>query len=166
MSLSRRDFVRSASIGAGLASVLEIVPAAAEGVPTASPGTKIINLDDRVSFKQQLEHSIGPVVLMSTFLVPPDQIDKFLAGFRKQFAIMRKQPGLISAQLHRGIAGSSLFMNYIVWESVDAFKRGYELPEFQAQLKQYPAGTVVSASFFQRVAVPGMCVGEGAIAVE
>ena len=104
--------------------------------------------------------------LMSTFLVPPDQIDNFLAGFRKQFAIMRKQPGLISAQLHRGIAGSSLFMNYIVWESVDAFKRGYELPEFQAQLKQYPAGTVVSASFFQRVAVAGMCVGEGSIAAE
>ena len=127
MSLSRRDFVRSASIGAGLASVLEIVPASAES--TAIQGTKIINLDDRVSFKQQLEHNVGPVVLMSTFLVPPDQIDVFLAGFRKQFAIMRKQPGLISAQLHRGIAGSSLFMNYIVWESVDAFKRGYELSE-------------------------------------
>ena len=79
---------------------------------------------------------------------------------------MRKQTGLISAQLHRGIAGSSLFMNYIVWESVDAFKRGYELPEFQAQLKQYPAGTVVSATFFQRVAVAGMCVGEGSIAAE
>ena len=166
MSLSRRDFVRSASIGAGLASVLEIVPAFAESTPTVSQGTKIINLDDRVSFKRQLERNVGPVVLMSTFLVPPHQIDKFLAGFRKQFAIMRKQPGLISAQLHRGIAGSSLFMNYIVWESVDAFKRGYELPEFQAQLKQYPAGTVVSASFFQRVAVAGMCVGEGNIAAE
>ena len=79
---------------------------------------------------------------------------------------MRKQPGLISAQLHRGIAGSSLFMNYIVWESVDAFRHGYELPEFQAQLKQYPPGTVVSASFFQRIAVPGMCLGEGTIAAQ
>jgi len=79
---------------------------------------------------------------------------------------MRKQPGLISAQLHRGIAGSSLFMNYIVWESVDAFRHGYELPEFQTQLKQYPPGTVVSASFFQRVAVPGMCLGEGTIAAQ
>jgi quinol monooxygenase YgiN len=166
MSLSRRDFVRSSSIGVGLASVLEIVPASAESSPTASQGTKLINLDDRVSFKQQLERNVGPVVLMSTFLVPPDQIGNFLAGFRKQFAIMRKQPGLISAQLHRGIAGSSLFMNYIAWESVDAFKLGYELPEFQAQLKQYPAGTVVSASFFQRVAVAGMCVGEGSIAAE
>jgi Antibiotic biosynthesis monooxygenase len=46
------------------------------------------------------------VVLMSTFLVPPDQVDNFLEGFKKQFAIMRKQPGLISAQLHRGILSS------------------------------------------------------------
>jgi heme-degrading monooxygenase HmoA len=140
MSLSRRDFVRSSSIGVGLASVLEIVPASADSSPTASQGTKIINLDDRVSFKQQLERNVGPVVFMSTFPMPPDQIGNFLAGFRKQFAIMRKQPGLISAQLHRGIAGSRLFMNYIAWESVDAFKLGYELPEFQAQLKQYPRG--------------------------
>jgi heme-degrading monooxygenase HmoA len=65
---------------------------------------------------------------MSTFLVPPDQVDNFLDGFKKQFAIMRKQPGLISAQLHRGIAGSSLFMNYIVWESVDAFRHGRWTP--------------------------------------
>jgi hypothetical protein len=49
---------------------------------------------------------------------------------------------------------------------VDAFKHGYELPEFQSQLKQYPPGTVVSASFFQRVAVPGMCLGEGTIAAQ
>jgi hypothetical protein len=69
MSFPRGDFVGSASIGAGLASVLEIVPASAESIPTASQGTKIINLDDRVSFKQQLERNVGPVVLTSTFLV-------------------------------------------------------------------------------------------------
>jgi hypothetical protein len=57
-------------------------------------------------------------------------------------------------------------MNYIVWESIDDFKRGYQLPEFQARLKQYPPGTVVSASFFQRAAIPGMCVGEGTIAAQ
>jgi hypothetical protein len=57
-------------------------------------------------------------------------------------------------------------MNYIVWESIDAFRHGYELPEFQAQLKQYPPGIVVSASFFQRIAIRGMCVGEGTIAAQ
>ena len=147
-------------------SLLAIAPAPATGAPSAGGVTTIVNLDGRVTFKQQLGHNVGPVVLMSTFLFPPDQVDVFLEGFKKQFAIMRKQPGLISAQLHRGIAGSSPFMNYIVWESVDAFRHGYELPEFQAQLKQYPPGTVVSASFFQRVAIAGMCVGEGTIAAQ
>ena len=168
MPFTRRDFVQTASIGAAaFGTPVEVTPAlAADAQGSTGEATKIIDLDDRVSFKQQLERNVGPVILMSTFLVPPDQVDNFLEGFKKQFAIMRKQPGLISAQLHRGIAGSSLFMNYIVWESVDAFRRGYELPEFQTQLKQYPPGTVVSASFFQRVAVPGMCLGEGTIAAQ
>lgn len=166
MPFTRRDFVQTASVGAAFGTLVEATPLAANAQGSTGAATKIIDLDDRVTFKQQLERNIGPVVLMSTFLVPPDQVDNFLDGFKKQFAIMRKQPGLISAQLHRGIAGSSLFMNYIVWESVDAFRHGYELPEFQTQLKQYPPGTVVSASFFQRVAVPGMCLGEGTIAAQ
>jgi hypothetical protein len=61
---------------------------------------------------------------------------------------------------NRGIAGSCLFMNYVIWESTGAFKHGFESPEFQAQLKQYPPGTEVLAFMFQRVAVPGMCLGE------
>jgi len=165
MPFTRRDFVQTASVGAALGTLVEATPALAADAQSSTGGaTKIIDFDDRVTFKQQLEHNIGPVVLMSTFLAPPDQVDNFLEGFRRQFAIMRKQPGLISAQLHRGIAGSNLFMNYIIWESVDAFRHGYELPEFQAQMKQYPPGTVVSANFFQRVAVSGMCLGEGTIA--
>jgi len=128
--------------------------------------TKIIQMDPDVSFSRQIERNTAPVVLLSTFLVKPEFVGVFLSGFQKQFAIMRKQPGLISAQLHRGIAGSCLFMNYVVWESTDAFKRGFELPEFQAQLKQYPLGTEVSAFFFQRVPVPGMCLGEAAAAEE
>jgi heme-degrading monooxygenase HmoA len=166
MPLTRRH-LQIASVGAALGSLLDLVPALAATVDgTSGHQAKIVNLDDRVTFAQQLEHNVDPVVLMSTFLVAPEHVDEFLEGFKKQFAIMRKQPGLISAQLHRGIAGSSLFMNYIVWETVDAFRRGFELPEFQAQLKQYPPGTVVSASFFQRVAVPGMCIGEGTIAAQ
>jgi hypothetical protein len=42
------------------------------------------------------------------------QLEEILARFQKQFAIMRKQPALISAQLHRGIAGSCPFMNYVI----------------------------------------------------
>jgi hypothetical protein len=60
MPFTRRDLVKTASIGTVLASVLEIVPAIAEGALASSQGAKIVNLDDRVTFKQQLEHNIGP----------------------------------------------------------------------------------------------------------
>src|ERR1700722_2773784 len=56
-------------------------PAVAAG-ETGSEKVKIVNLDDRVTL-QQFEHNTGPVVLMSTFFVAPDQIDNVLDGFRK-----------------------------------------------------------------------------------
>jgi heme-degrading monooxygenase HmoA len=90
-------------------------------------------MDANVSFDKQIVNNVAPVVLLSTFLVKHEHVEEFLAGFRNQFAIMRKQPGLISAQLHRGIAGSSLLMNYVIRESTDAFKHGFKSPEFQAQ---------------------------------
>jgi quinol monooxygenase YgiN len=155
MKGDRRHFFRAMSVGAALAPVLSFESAFAQGT-----GTRLIEMDPNVSFAKQIEHNVAPVVLLSTFLVAPEHVDDFLDGFQKQFAIMRRQPGLISAQLHRGIAGSHVFMNYVVWESTDAFKHGYESPEFQAQLKQYPPRTEVSALMFQRVAVPGMCLGE------
>jgi heme-degrading monooxygenase HmoA len=150
------------SVGAALAPVLSFEPAFASDDDSSSQdtATKLIQMDPNVSFAKQIEHNVAPVVLLSTFLVKPEHVDDFLNGFQKQFAIMRKQPGLISAQLHRGIAGSYLFMNYVIWESTDAFKHGFESPEFQVQLKQYPPGTEVSAFMFQRVAVAGMCLGE------
>jgi heme-degrading monooxygenase HmoA len=162
MKTDRRYLLQAMSVGALLAPVLSLESAFAEsdsGSQNAG-GAKLVQMDPNVSFAKQIEHNVAPVVLLSTFLVRPEYVDDFLSGFQKQFAIMRKQPGLISAQLHRGIAGSNLFMNYVVWESTDAFRHGFESPEFQTQLKQYPMGTEVSAFMFQRVAVPGMCLGE------
>jgi heme-degrading monooxygenase HmoA len=160
MKVDRRGLLQAMSVGAALAPVLSLNSAFASESDSsgqeASLGAKFVQMDTNVSFDKQIANNVAPVVLLSTFLVKHE----FLAGFRKQFATMRKQPGLISAQLHRGIAGSCLFMNYVIWESTDAFKHGFESPEFQAQLKQYPPGTEVSAFMFQRVAVPGMCLGE------
>ena len=134
MPFTRRHSLQTASLRAALGSLLDTGPQWPPVRVLAAKKVKIVNLDDRVTFRQQFEHNTGPVALMSTFLVVPDQIDNVLDGFRKQFAIMRKRAGLISAQLHCCVAGSSLFMNYIVWEWVDDFKRGYELPEVLAQL--------------------------------
>ena len=139
MKVDRRGFLQAMSVGAALAPVLSLNSGFAwesdSSGQEASPGAKFVPLDPNLSFDQQIVNNVAPVVLLSTFLVKHEHVDEFLAGFRKQFAIMRKQPGLISAQLHRGIAGSCLFMNYVIWESTDAFKRGFKSPEFQAQLK-------------------------------
>jgi quinol monooxygenase YgiN len=161
--VNRRHFIEAISIGTALAPILSFESGYAAQSDSNSQNAdtaKVIQMDPNVSFTTQIARNTAPVVLLSTFLVKPEYVKEFLSGFQKQFAIMRKQPGLISAQLHRGIAGSCLFMNYVIWESTDAFKRGYELPEFQAQLKQYPPGTEVAAFMFQTMAVPGMCLGE------
>jgi heme-degrading monooxygenase HmoA len=164
MKVDRRGHLQAVSAGATLAPVLSLNSMFASESDSSgqesSPGAKFVQMDPNVSFDKQIANNVAPVVLLSTFLVKHEHVEEFLAGFRKQFAIMRKRPGLISAQLHRGIAGSCQFMNYVIWESTDAFKHGFESAEFQAQLNQYPPGTEASAFMFQRVAVPGMCLGE------
>jgi heme-degrading monooxygenase HmoA len=72
---------------------------------------------------------------------------------------MKGQPGFITTQLHRGIGGSCVFLNYAVWESVDAFKAAFAQPEFRERLAAYPRSVVASPHLFEKVAVPGICVG-------
>ncbi|HJZ32726.1 MAG TPA: hypothetical protein VKF35_16530 [Hyphomicrobiaceae bacterium] len=70
----------------------------ADAQRSTGEAAKTIDLDYCATFKQQLEENVGPVVLMSTVLVTPDQVDKVFDGFRRQITIMRHRPGLISAQ--------------------------------------------------------------------
>jgi hypothetical protein len=41
------------------------------------------------------------------------------------------QPGLLHAQLRRGIEGSSLILNIATWESVEALRNDYRQEVFQ-----------------------------------
>lgn len=70
----------------------------------------------------------------------------------------KAQKGFISAQLHRGIAGSGTFLNDAVWESVGAFRAAFANPVFQAKLSGYPDGVTGSPYLFRKVAVDGVCV--------
>jgi hypothetical protein len=45
----------------------------------------------------------------------PADVGQLLAAWESDANWMKKQPGYISAQLHRGIAGSCIFLNYAVW---------------------------------------------------
>jgi len=115
-------------------------------------------LDDRVRLADQLAEEVGPVILINTFHVAPEDVDALLEAWAADAAYLKQQPGFISAQLHRGIAGSSVFLNHAVWESVQAFRDAFGDPQFQATFARYPDSTVASPHLFQKVAMPGICV--------
>ena len=115
-------------------------------------------MDDKVSVFAQMEADGGPVLLMNKFTVAPSDVEQLLKAWAEDAGFMKQQPGFISTQLHRGIAGSCVFMNYAVWETVSDFKQAFNRPEFQAHLKNYPPSAVASPHLFTKVAVPGICV--------
>lgn len=115
-------------------------------------------MDDRISIREQLTEEHGPVVLINTFRVAAEDADALLAAWAADAAYMKTRPGFIATQLHRGIAGSSVFLNYAVWESVETFKAAFSDPQFRQGLTRYPDSTVTSPHLFQKVAVPGICV--------
>lgn len=120
--------------------------------------SKFAEMDRTVTLADQLKDEGGPMVLVNTFVVPPEDADRLLAVWAADAAIMKRQPGFISTQLHRGIAGSGTFLNYAVWETVGHFRAAFINPEFRARLAEYPESVTASPHLFRSVAVPGTCV--------
>jgi heme-degrading monooxygenase HmoA len=119
---------------------------------------KIVEMDEKVTLSRQLEEDIGSVILLNKFTVKPQDVDEFLKVFSTTTEFFKQQPGFISAQLHRGIAGSSTFFNYVVWESVGHFKQAFNRPEFRSRMADVLPYVVMSPHLFKKVAVPGICV--------
>ena len=117
-----------------------------------------VEMDKHVTLFEQLAQEVGPVVLVNTFHVEPQDADAMLAAWAADAAYLKAKPGYISAQLHRGVAGSSTFLNVAVWESVEAFRNAFGDPKFQQTFGRYPDSTVASPHLFQKVAVPGICI--------
>jgi heme-degrading monooxygenase HmoA len=89
--------------------------------------------------------------------VKPEDVDGFPRAWAVEAEIMKRQSGFISTQLHRGIAGSCVFINYAVWESTEHYKRAFNNP--QSMAAKHAASTMTSPHLFKKVAVPGICVG-------
>jgi heme-degrading monooxygenase HmoA len=115
-------------------------------------------LDERVMFREQLQQDTGPVVLINVFNVAPEDTESLLQAWAEDAAFMKQQPGYISTQLHRGVAGSTTFINVAVWESARALARAFGSPEFQARTARYPDSAVAAPHLFEKVAVAGICV--------
>jgi heme-degrading monooxygenase HmoA len=120
---------------------------------------KLGEIDKNVTFKRQLEEDIGPFVLINSYSVDPKEVDEFLKAFAAVSEAFKHQPGYISVQLHRGIAGSGTFVNYSVWESMTEYRKTFTNDEVKASLTKFPPNTVAYPHFFTKVPVPGICVG-------
>lgn len=120
---------------------------------------RVVEMDEAVPIRAQLAEASGePVLLVNVFHAPLDEVDALMVAWADDAAYFKAQPGFISAQLHRGIAGCGTFMNHAVWESVDAFRAAFSSPAFQAKLAAYPEGATISPHLFRKVAVGGVCV--------
>ena len=115
-------------------------------------------MDERVTFRDQLQQDTGPVVLINRFNVAPEDTERLLQAWAEDAAFMKQRPGYISTQLYRGIAGSTIFINVAVWESAQALARAFGSPEFQARTARYPDSAVAAPHLFEKVAVAGICV--------
>jgi hypothetical protein len=67
-------------------------------------------------------------------------------------------PEAISLQLHQEIAGSHVFVAYLVFESTEDIRQLYKNPDFPSKLSEYPANAVSFTHLFKKAAVPGICV--------
>jgi len=116
-------------------------------------------LDNNVSISDQLQvNEDGSVVLINLFTIDPADEDDLITSWSHDADFMKAQPGYISTQLHKGIGGSSTFINYAIWESVESFRDAFTNPEFQKRIAQYPDSAVAAPHLFKKLAVKGHCV--------
>ena len=125
---------------------------------------KFVEMDERIKFKEQTEEKgiNGQVILINKFNVNPNKVERFLEDWGKDAINFKQQPGFISAQLHKGIGNSSVFINYAVWEALEHYKKAINKLLFSSDpqspiLKYDDESLVISPHLFRKVAVPGIC---------
>ncbi|MEO1109128.1 MAG: antibiotic biosynthesis monooxygenase family protein [Pseudomonadota bacterium] len=119
---------------------------------------RIVELDNVASLADQMETDEGPVVLINLFTVDAKDEDALLAAWSHDAEFMKSQPGYISTQLHKGIANSSTFVNYAVWQDVQSFRQAFTNPEFQRRIADYPDSAVTRPHLLRKLAVDNHCV--------
>ena len=114
-------------------------------------------LDPVVPIFQQVQTEKSPVVLVNLFTVAEGDIPALLTAWAADANWMKQQPRYISTQLYRGIAGSTAFLNYAIWESVAHFRAAFNHPDFKRALARYRSSAVASPHLFERLNIPNLC---------
>ena len=119
---------------------------------------RIKELDTIVTLADQMQTEEGPVVLINLFTVDAKDKEALLKAWAHDADFMKSQPGYISTQLHQGIAGSSTFVNYAIWQDVQSFRDAFTNPEFQRRIADYPDSAVARPHLVRKLAVENHCV--------
>ncbi len=122
---------------------------------------KFVEMDESNTLKDQMESQVtGPVILINKFNVKSNEVEQFLKAWEEDATKFKDQSGFISAQLHKGIGKSTVFINYAVWESLKHFNDAVHNvmgPDPQSHLSLYPKSLVFSPHLFKKVAIAGIC---------
>ena len=110
-----------------------------------------------IPFFSQIECGESPVVLVNTFVVPPEKVEEFEAYWKVDATFMKAQPGMLAAQIHKGVSGNSVYVNVAHWESATLLAKAFKSEEFQNGMKSMPAGVVVHPLLTKKMAVSGIC---------
>lgn len=117
----------------------------------------MVPMDKTVPFLDQLRSGApGPITLVNLFNVPPEDEAQFLALWQDDAAFMLGH-GCTSAQLHKGVAGSTSFLNVAQWPDVATLARAFGDPVFQGMISRYPPNVTASPLVMKKFAVPGIC---------
>ncbi|GFK94109.1 hypothetical protein NNJEOMEG_01948 [Fundidesulfovibrio magnetotacticus] len=114
-------------------------------------------MSEHVALAEQMQEESGPVVLVNVFTVHPDESAALVEAWTRDARVMQRQPGFVSTQLHQGLAGSGVFLNHALWQSVAHFRKAFADPEFLAGLALYPPSAAASPHLFTKVGVAGIC---------
>lgn len=115
-------------------------------------------LEPRATIESQLNDPKGSVILINVFTLKSEDSDDFLKAWSAESEFFSRQPGYISTQLHQGVGGSTMYVNYAVWESAEYFAAAFRKPEFRETAKQFPASVIALPHLIRKLAVPGFCV--------
>jgi heme-degrading monooxygenase HmoA len=93
------------------------------------------------------------VTLINVFEVAPDRQAALIELLeRATREVIRKQPGFVSANVHRGLDGTRV-ANYAQWASLEDFERMLQNREAQAHMSEAAAMAVASPVLYEVASV-------------
>ncbi len=120
----------------------------------------IKEMDGNIPFFSQLSQTAKPVTMAIQFNVPAKHEQQFLEAWKNHWLCMRYFTGYLGEQLHKGIGGSDVFINYSTWESVEQFAVAFGSQDSQAWVAAYPDDVTLAGQLLEKIAVEGVCKGQ------